>query len=228
MNDRGIFSFKNLILGAALILQIEKIDIQTLELAGAFDQPSQEIVQEHFEPPPALHALQGRQKLAEEVATNPSPESRDDAPQPQGNEEPPKEALHDILDAVDEFAEKLTETEKDRRSEEPQAILELLQARQADLDALLESQKRDDAEKHAENAEFRKELAERHVGSPDQEKYLQKFDDVVEPEQKDRDGKYAAEVRGLDEQWQQKFKEFDKQPLAIPTVPDRDRDDEGR
>jgi hypothetical protein len=132
--------------------------------------------------------------------------------------------MGDLADAV----KMLTETEEERRREDPPAISELLQARQEALEELLETQRRDDAEKQAENAEFRKDLAERHAGSPAQEMYLKKFDDVVEADKKDRDDKYAAQVRELDGQWQQKFKEFDKQPLTIPTVQDHDRDDEDK
>jgi hypothetical protein len=131
---------------------------------------------------------------------------------------------HEMEDLAD-VTRTLTETEEARRREDPQAILELQQARQAALEELLESQERDDGEKRAENAEFRKDLAERHAGSPDQEMYLRKFDDVVEADKKDRDDKYAAQVRELDEQWQQKFSEFDKQPLTIPV---RDHDDEDK
>jgi hypothetical protein len=237
MSDDWIVWIKKITMGVVLISTINNFEVKTavlMEYSHVMEY-SQESRRDDI-PIQELRAAAASAELAGQEQVH-GPEYLYEAQQPQTLDQVQEEAnspdhelehLDHELEHLAEVTKSLTETEEDKRREDPQAILELLQGRQAALDGLLESQKRDDAEKHAENVGFREDLAERHAGSPDQEKYLNKFDDVVEADKADRDDKYAAQVRELDEQWQQKFKEFDEQPLTIPTVPDRDRDDEDR
>jgi hypothetical protein len=233
MSDDGIIWKRKLALSFTLLLTFNNFEVKTEVLTEVphVAGPSQELRRgERIQDLVAATAELARQ--AQEQAH--APEYPYEAEQPQTVDQVREQfdswehKLDDLDHETEELEDAAKELTEDTRRDKPQALLELQQARQAALDELLESQKRDDAEKHKENAEFRKDLAARHADSPDQEMYLQKFDDVVEADKNDRDDKYASQVRELDEQWQEKFKELDEQPLTTPTGPDRDRDDEDK
>jgi hypothetical protein len=233
VSDDGIIWKNKLALGFTLLLTFNNFEVKTEVLtegphvAGL----TQELRGgERIQDLVAATAQLARQ--AEEQAHGPEYPYEAEQPQTVDQVREQFDSWEHKLDDLDHETEDLEDTAKQltegSRRDESQALLELQQARQAALDELLESQKRDDAEKHKENAGFRKDLAERHAGSPSQEMYLQKFDDVVVADKNDRDDKYAGQVRELDEHWQEKFKELDMHPLTIPTVPDHDRDDDDK
>lgn len=233
MNDGGIFILKSLILGAALILQTEIIDVRTQELAGAFDQPSQGIVQNHLEPAPALQALQGFQKLAgqileterpthtEEVAKSPSPESWGDVPPPQGEEDPAKKALDQVLEGAEKLAEKVAEPE-DKPRQSPEANLELQKARTSELEMLEKAQEDERKAWTAQKAGQITLLNETYGDSPEGKKYLKEFSGLAQEIEKEMGDRHDTQLRQHEERWEQKFQQYAEQPLIVPTDPGRD------
>ncbi len=232
MNNEGIFSLDKLIFGAALIVQIGIIDVRTQELAGAFDQPSQGIVQNHLEPASVLQALQDVQKLGQileaeelthstEVASR-SPEGRGDVPPPQGKEETPKEALDEVLEGAEALAETVAEI-KDGPRQSPEANLELMEAMKSELAALQKVQGGERNAWKAQKADQINLLAEIYGDSPEGKKHLKEFSGVVQAIEKEMGDRHDTQLRHHEERWEQKLQQYAEQPQIVPT--DLGRDD---
>jgi hypothetical protein len=155
---------------------------------------------------------------------NPPQEGRDEAQQPQGNEEQQKEldTLDDQMGDLEDVVDRATGTEEDRRRESSEMTLELLQAREADLAAMLDRQKQERAAHKAMMAEQEKYLKAEYAGSPEADRHLANLHEVARETEREMGERHNAERQQLEERWPQKFQQFQEQPLIMPTDPGRD------
>jgi hypothetical protein len=230
MSDDWIASVRTLAFGALLAATVHNAEVKTIVLEGGnFPGHSQERIHSGN----ALQALQGAADLAQEQAgpaladqawVNPPQEGPDEAQQPQGNEEQQKEldTLDDQLEDLEDVVERATETEEDRRRESSEMTLELLQAREEDLAALLDRKKQERAGQQAMLAEQEEHLKAEYAGSPEADRHLANLHEVARATEREMGERHDAERQQLEERWQQKFQQFQEQPLIMPTDPGRD------
>jgi hypothetical protein len=169
-------------------------------------------------------AEQAGQKIPE--AVEPAAPVQEDSAHPQENNKGEKEPASPEHDDMGEPTERLTKSEEERRRESPERDLELQKARKADLDGLLGRQETESAQRATDMDKMEANLVKRSAGSPQAKMFLEDFRELRELGDQKMEADHAAEVKELDEGWKQKLEEFEERPLIVPTVPERDRDDD--
>jgi hypothetical protein len=231
MSDDWILYVQGLSFGAVLALIVQSYEVNTVVLENA-DLPghSQDWVQNNN----ALRTLQSAADLAREqarsapeksVLVNAPPGGADEAQRLQGNEKRPTErdTVEDKIEELAKIVEGATETEEERRRQSSEATQELLEARTAELAALLDKQKEERVSQTVQLDEQRSQLEKKYADSPKQEQHLKAFEEVAATADKEMKDRHNAQLKQFEDRWQQKFEQFQEQPLIMPI--DRDRDD---
>jgi hypothetical protein len=231
VSDNWIAYMRNLIFIGALFSTIENTVIPP-EVLDAHDVPGSAqmlskddlAIQVLAEAADRGQALPGR---VQQEAEKPSPQGPDLAREVESLNKQ-MDDRDDNLGDLQDIAESLTETAEDRRRRSLDELSqELLTDRQADLEGLQARQKEERDDRSATMTEQRKELKKRYAGSPDQEGHLEKFDQLRKEDAKEMADEHNDQIKQLDQEWQQKFKDLEEHPEAKPSPPPkRDRDDD--
>lgn len=103
---------------------------------------------------------------------------------------------------------------------EVESQLALEQAWQAERDVLLEKQASEIAGAEGLAAQARQKLEDRTAGFPEQQQRLDSFDDTFAEYKKDMADRHGAEVRELDDKWQEKFHDFEHGHGRVEVYPE--------
>lgn len=226
MSDDWIFPIKMLLIASKLLT----FEIQTQELAAGVHPLEQS--PQHFI---HLRAVQDFQYLAGMVREGESPARseevvkgslhgiRDDGQQPQGFDDPP---LKKIVDSIDDAIKMVTRTKEDKeeeRRESPERIAEQLAARQAELQALMDRQEQERIKQAKDIAGYEKNLKQRYSASPTElEQHRASLKEAAAEVDKKQSDRHASELQQFNERWEEKFQQFEEQPMIWPTDPSRD------
>jgi hypothetical protein len=103
---------------------------------------------------------------------------------------------------------------------EVEAQIALREAWDVERDVLLEKQAGEVVKAETMAAKARSTVEDRTAGSPEQQQRLDDFDKTFGEYRKDMADRHGAEIRQLDDKWQEKFREFEQDHGRVEVYPE--------